>query len=170
VPDQTAQADTGAAFPSEPCGSCTAPVVWAHTPDGGRQPFDADPVDVSTGAATHLLQQSGGLIQAIPVTNKAQLFGRSHGWRRHLDTCPWRHRYRRGPTAAERQAEMVIRTDAEYQIVRRYARGASVDAIRIAVGATPDHVQQTVGRICRFDRERARGLVARYDETHPEGQ
>jgi hypothetical protein len=138
-------------------------VVWANTTDG-RLCLDADPVDVNHGAGTHLLSDRGPgrAPWAERVTNRSALFGRKILWRRHLDTCPYRHRHRGGRTAP---ADMTIRTDGEYQVLRRWARGASVDAIRIATSSTPDYVNGVLGRVCRFDRDRARHLVAAWEES-----
>lgn len=151
------------------CRSCEAPVVWADS-DNGRICFDADPVAVNGGGGTHLLRARAGQDPyATRVTNPAQLFGKREVWRRHNDVCPHRGRYRSGRAAAAAAVEMEIRTDDEYQVVRRYARGQSIDAIRIATMLTQDYVRLTVTRVCRFDRERARELVARYEEVHSDG-
>lgn len=167
--EQTTTTGGAPRFSTASCGSCPALVVWADS-DGGRIAFDADPVAVNGGGGTHLLMaRSGQAPYARKITNPGQLFGKTGAWRRHNDTCPYRGRYRGGRAVAAASATAAgISSPEEYQVVRRYARGASVDAIRIATSMTADFVSRTVTRVCRFDRDRARELVARYEEVHPE--
>jgi len=85
---------TPAGFPTEPCGSCLAPVIWAETRNGRRMPVDPEPTkrgNVALTDRTHL--HRAPLATVLGATSR---FGRKDLRESHLVTCPhstmWRRR------------------------------------------------------------------------------
>lgn len=91
----TASAIPAPVYPTEPCRSCHAPMIWAVTTTGQRIPVDADPVDVNTGRGEVTLTARPGYPPLASIARHAgQLFGAARVYRRHTTTCPYAARYR----------------------------------------------------------------------------
>jgi hypothetical protein len=81
-------------FPTEPCGSCEAPVIWALTINGRRMPVDPEVTksgNVVLTDRTHLHRPPLATVLAA-----AKRFGRRDLRQSHFVTCPhstmWRSR------------------------------------------------------------------------------
>jgi hypothetical protein len=85
---------TPPAYPTAPCTSCGALMIWTVTTAGKRMPIDAAPAAdgnvklTDRGAAMPPL--------AVVTTNPAQLFGVKQRWKSHFATCPQAGAHRRG--------------------------------------------------------------------------
>lgn len=78
------------------CDACKAPIIWAVTATGQRVCVDAAPVALDGGQGdTTLTPRGPGLPPLASVArNPAGLFGARRVYRRHIQTCPYRDRYR----------------------------------------------------------------------------
>lgn len=83
-------------WPTAPCKSCKAPLIWGVTDRGIRVAVDADPVSVASGVGTvRLSGRSPELApRAVVVRHQGQMFGATEAYRKHMETCPFAERYR----------------------------------------------------------------------------
>lgn len=83
-------------WPTAPCESCHAPIIWCTTDRGDRVCVDADSVRAASGSADCLVSARGPghPPRVVLIRSQAELFGRRTGYRTHLSTCPHSNRYR----------------------------------------------------------------------------
>lgn len=96
------------------CRSCAAPVHWALTPDGKKNPIDYN----SVGAAGNVLLLSpsklGGQLLAVTLSGDALELARRQDppylFVSHWATCPQRAEWRE-KTDARKEAESAVASD-----------------------------------------------------------
>ncbi|MEU6387686.1 hypothetical protein ABZ847_29485 [Streptomyces bauhiniae] len=78
-------------YPTEPCRSCSAQIIWATTERGKTMPVNAEP---EPGGNVQLVEQYGQLTAVVVPAKRA--FGRTTLRMSHFVTCPnaaeWRRR------------------------------------------------------------------------------
>lgn len=79
-------------YPTEPCRSCGAPVIWAVTLGARSMPVNAEPVSDGNVA----LEERAGMVPLARVLSVTARFGRTDLRTSHLATCKqaklWRTR------------------------------------------------------------------------------
>lgn len=85
-------------WPTEPCRSCHAPVIWAVTEKAKSMPVDAEPSEAGT-LALERRDRIGGLPGGAPplarVVRPDLRFGRTDLRTSHFATCPQAGRWRK---------------------------------------------------------------------------
>lgn len=76
-----------------PCGTCSAPVIWAISEKGSRTPINPEPLP--TGGNIRL-RDTGGPTPLAVVLNTRQQFGLHWLYTTHFVTCPQAAQHRRG--------------------------------------------------------------------------
>lgn len=84
-------ADAPAAWPTEQCRTCRAPIIWTTTDRGKDMPVDAEP----TASANLLVYREGNGPVRSRVVAAHLAFGRTDLRLSHFVKCPQADRWRR---------------------------------------------------------------------------
>lgn len=94
------------AWPTEPCRSCHAPVIWSITEQAKVMPVDAEPSSAGTLALEWRDRASGlpgGAPPLVRVVRPDLRFGRTDLRTSHFATCPQANAWRKRNAARGRQ-------------------------------------------------------------------
>lgn len=78
-------------YPTQPCKSCTRPIIWAVTKNG--HPMPVDPVAIDGGNLE--LQRQAGLPPRANIIPPREAGGRQGLRRSHFASCPDAARWRK---------------------------------------------------------------------------